>query len=224
MPPDPDIQDQMLELIYGLLADNEAERLRAKIGSDAELARLYEQVRETAAILGDAARLQSPRLVLARPPAVAPAGGEPPPAWRIVEAAGPPPWSRGAYWAVTAAASILILPLRLWLEPASCTNGRLEWRTAAAARDGAIVDPREGRSTLHDFHPLGHGAADSRQSQFCRGFTCRFAPLGPHEQTDEAGKLEVTIPADLDLPRRSGWKSSRIPGKPASRPKAACLS
>lgn len=200
MPPDPDIQDQMLELIYGLLADNEAERLRAKIGSDAELARLYEQVRETAAILGDAARLQSPRLVLARPPAVAPASGEPPPAWRIVEAAGPPPWSRGAYWAVTAAASILILLSAFgWsqhrAQTADSSGEQLRLRVTGPSLIHAKVDQRYTISTLSVT-----GRPIPAKVSFAVVSPAGSRLLAHTEQTDEAGKLEVTIPADLDLP------------------------
>ncbi len=200
MPPDPDIQDQMLELIYGLLADNEAERLRAKIGSDAELARLYEQVRETAAILGDAARLQSPKLVLSQPPAGAPAGGEPPAAWRIVEAAGPPPWSRGAYWAVTAAASILILLSAFgWsqhrAQTADSSGEQLRLRVTGPSLIHAKVDQRYTISTLSVT-----GRPIPAKVSFAVVSPAGSRLLAHTEQTDEAGKLEVTIPADLDLP------------------------
>ena len=200
MPPDPDIQDRMLELIYGLLADNEAERFRTEIGSDAELARLYEQLRETAAILGDAARLQSPRLAFARPPAAAPAGDEPPPAWRIVEAADPPPWSRGAYWAVTAAATVLILLSAFgWnrhrAQTADASGEQLRLRVTGPALIHAKVDQRYTVSTLS-----ATGRPIPAKVSFALVSPAGSRLLAHTEQTDEGGKLQVTIPAELDLP------------------------
>ena len=212
MPPDPDIQDQMLELIYGLLADNEAERLRAKIGSDAELARLYEQVRETAAILGDAARLQSPRLVLAQPPAVAPAGGEPPPAWRIVEAAGPPPWSRGLLGRHRAASILILLSAFGWSQHRAQTADRVansQLRVTGPSLIHAKVDQRYTISTLSVT-----GRPIPAKVSFAVVSPAGSRLLAHTEQTDEAGKLSRPSPPIWTCPRRSGWKSSPIPESP----------
>lgn len=195
----PEMRDQLLELIFGLLADEQAAELRARIAADAELARAYEEVRETAAVLGEAARLQSPRIALARPATGTPADIAPPSASRSAET-GPPPWSRGAHWFVAAASGVLfLLSLVGWNQHRSRTadsgGEQLRLRVMGPSLIQAEVDNRYTVTTTS-----AAGRPVPAKVSFALVSPAGARLLGHTEETDKDGRLEVTISADLDLP------------------------
>ena len=73
---DPETQKRLLDLVYDLLPEEEADELRRQIDSDAELARAYEEARQSSRLFAEAARLESPKIAWKRPP-VAPAAPRP---------------------------------------------------------------------------------------------------------------------------------------------------
>ncbi|MCR4413388.1 MAG: hypothetical protein NUV77_13290, partial [Thermoguttaceae bacterium] len=112
---DPETRQRLLELIYGLLAEDEAAALRGRIEADPDLARAYAVAEATAALFAEAARLDAPPVPLRRPekPVAVPFAGPPEqatpkPAAPRTAVARRPERIRWANWAVGVSAAIVL--------------------------------------------------------------------------------------------------------------------
>ena len=63
----PELHQQLFELAYGLLPDEEAAELRARLAADPLLAESWRQVERQRELLSRAARLEQPAIDLQRP-------------------------------------------------------------------------------------------------------------------------------------------------------------
>ena len=206
MSPDPKTRQRLLELTYDLLPEREAAELRDRIASEPELAEAHAQARRTAELLAEAARLQAPRIKLPKVPedtmSVQPesdsTGERPRPAARS-NARHAAPWARGANWAVGVTAGVLLL-LALgsyWWhrqDLAAIASEQIRLMVTGPARLEAGVANRYTITTT-----AVTGDAMPSQIEFALyGDGTRL--LGHKEMTDESGRLEVTVPADMALP------------------------
>jgi len=109
MSDDPTPQDRLLDLVFGLLPDDEADQLRAEIEKDPALAEAYAAAQADAELMGEAAKLQSPPIALTRPEPNGRSGATT--AEPLPTTTGPElmPWSRWAQWSLVAAASLLVV-------------------------------------------------------------------------------------------------------------------
>jgi len=103
-----DLEQQIWELIYGLLPENEADDLNRQITSDPDTARLYAEVRLQVDVLAEAAQLHEPQLSLARPPAAAAEPSTEASDDVSVRTRPLPAAARVANWAVGLAAALLL--------------------------------------------------------------------------------------------------------------------
>lgn len=193
-------RDRLLELVFGLLPEGEADKLRAEIEEDAALAEAYAAIKADAELMGEGAKLQSPRIVLSRPD---PNGRENGPASVAPPATPGPdlaPWSRWAQWGLVAAASLLILFSMIgWSQRRSLLAGvgadQLRLQVTGPSQLQSSVDNRylitttsvTGRPVSANVHFAVYSADGTRL-------------LGHTEKTTGDGTLQVFIPADVELP------------------------
>ena len=200
MSDDPNQQDRLLELIFGLLPEDEASELRAEIEKDAALAEAYADAQADVELMGEAAKLQSPRIVLSDPEPNGHSGDTTP---------GPPytargpeitPWSRWAQWGLVAAASLLVLlSLVGWAQRRSQLAGvgadRLRLQVTGPSQLQQSVDSRFSIATT-----TATGRPVSASIHFAVYSPDGDRLLGHTEKTGDDGTLQLDIPADLQLP------------------------
>ena len=206
---DPELRQRLLELIYGLLPEDEAAALGSQVAAEEELAQADAEAQETAALLRAAARRDAPPIRLGRPtqpvaaPQVSPRPAEP----ARPKAAGRPggpvqaAWARRANWVVGLAAGILlVISVGGYFyqsgQLADIAAEHLRLRVTGPSRlQGGVPY----RYTINTATVTGNPLA--AQIEFAL-----YAPDGtpimpPHkEKADEQGLLAVTIPAGLELP------------------------
>jgi len=209
MPIDPQMHQQLLELIYELLPAEEAAALGGQIAQDEELAGAYAEARRRAGLIGEALRRKADPIRLPRPalpapvPSVLPAAAEPaaPRTAPIrAKASARASQARWAGWVVGLAAGILLaisvggyLFHRGQLADIAADHLRLRLMGPARLQAGA-ANRYAIRTTSVTGSPLG------AQIDFAL-----YAPDGTllmahQEKADGDGSLVVTVPGDLPLP------------------------
>src|SRR5687768_16505314 len=108
-----ELEQQLWELEYGLLSEEEAVALRDQIASDPELAQLHQRVRSNSSLVAQAAKIDAPRIKLRIPRSeeeAAPIGSSAAgaPAARTASTAYSLRIRRGANWSLSIATSLLI--------------------------------------------------------------------------------------------------------------------
>lgn len=196
MPLDSATRQQLLELVYDLLDDEQAALLRRRIESEPELAAAWAEARRTAALFADAARVESPKVELRRIERVAAAATvRARPARDRVS-----PWTRGANWAVSLAATILLaFSLGGYFyhrhELGSLAAGHLRLLVTGPDRleAGATNTYTVATSTVTGA-PLPAKIEVALYSPDGRRL------LRQEEQTNDEGRLRVSVPARMNLP------------------------
>ncbi len=197
MTQEPNPQDRLLELIFGLLPEDEADELRAEIEKDGVLAKAFAEAQATAQLMGEAARLQSPRIPLIRPepngrPVAGPAS--------VVSGPESAPWSGWAQWGLMTAASLLVLAAfvgwtrhRSHLVGAGVNHLRLQ-----------VTGPSELQESIDNRYTITTTTLTGRPLSANVHFAAYSAEgtklLGHTEKTGNDGTLRVDIPADPELP------------------------
>ncbi|NLS92879.1 MAG: hypothetical protein GXX96_12060 [Planctomycetaceae bacterium] len=214
MADDPNLQDRLLGLIFGLLPEDEAEALRAEIERDHALAEACAEAQAIAEVMGEAARLQSPRIPLARPQpngrqATATVSAEPAP-----ERA---PWTPWAQWGVVAAASLLIVAaLAGWAQQrsrvAGVGGGQLRLQVTGPSQLLKSVNHRYSITTTT---LAGHPVSADVHFMVCSPEGTRL--LAHTEKTGSEGTLQVEVPADPQLPDAVQIEVEAGRGKPRQR-------
>jgi hypothetical protein len=101
------LEQQIWELVYDLLPEDEAEQLRQRVCSDPQLARLYADVKLKSQLVAEATRIQGPRQVLSRPDRGTRAGVR-----SAFRGSASSPWVHrirdAAPWLIAAAAALLL--------------------------------------------------------------------------------------------------------------------
>lgn len=201
MSDDPNQKDRLLELVFGLLPEDETDKLRAEIEEDAALAEACAAAKADAELMGEAAKLQSPRIVLSRPDPNGREGGGPasvpPPTTPGPELA---PWSRWAQWALVAAASLLVLlSLVGWSQRRSLLAG-----AGADQLRLQVTGPSEVQGSVDNRYLITTTTVTGRPVSANVHFAVYSADgtqlLGHTEKTTDDGTLQVDIPADVELP------------------------
>jgi len=199
---DPEIRRRLLELVYDLLDEEEAVELRASIEADPELAEAYAEAESVSRLFSEAARLETAKIELRRPERAAEARSEAVPAKPPVRPTVTPgaPWGRGANWVVGLAAAILLLIsfggyLYHRAQLADIAAGHLRLRVTGPGELHAGVANRFSVTTTSVA-----GTPIQSRIQFAL-----FSPEGQQlmahiEQTDEEGRLEITIRANQSVP------------------------
>jgi len=203
----------LLELAYDVLPEDEAIGLRERIKTDPELAKAYGKAQQTAALLQEAARLQTAPIEL-KPPDSATVGLETFPrsprkrgphaqtrARGSSKRHAPPPWNRVATWITwAAAASLLLCSLTSYwyhrgqLADISAEHLRLTVTGPARVRPGVASQYAVITSAVT-------GDPVSAQIEFTLSSPDgQQLLMGHKEQTDEDGFLLVTIPAEAPIP------------------------
>ena len=212
---EPEMRQRLLELVYDLLSEDEAAQLRQQIESDPELARAYEEAQATSRLMGEAARVQSPRLELKRPEPEKAEGARTAPAPDVsrskaaVRAEGAAAGSRGgwAQWTVSIAAGILLM-LSL--------GGYLYHRNQLAAIAGehlrlVVNGPSTLQAGLDNRFTVTTSTVTGVPVAKAQVELALYTPqqkrlVSWKDETDEEGRLEVIVPADLELPDRAELK------------------
>lgn len=199
---DHDLQSRMLEMIFGLLPEEEAEALRGKIEKDPALAKAYSEAKETTELMGEATKLVSPRIVLSRPEPSArsrPALVESPAQQGSAET---PPWDRWGQWVIVIAASLLLAVSVLgWTRSRSHLAGgdsdSLRLLVTGPSQIQASVDNRYSVTTT-----TAAGRPVSANVHFALYSPEGEQILGHTEKTDEkSGTLQIDVPAGDTFPR-----------------------
>ena len=206
MPVDSDTRRRLLELVYDLLGDDEATELRSQIDASEELARAYAEARSTSELLGEAARLESSKIALARPaePSTPPVDA-PRPKVRTragVDVRGS--WTRGANWTVGTAAGILLTILSFgWFfdrtQLADIAAGHVRLRVTGPAQLQAGAENEYWiTTTTVTGEPI---ETKIRFALFTPDGTQRL--MSHTEKTGADGRLRVAVQADLTLVREA---------------------
>ena len=196
---DPETRQQLLELVYGLLGDEETAELQLRIASDPELAGAHSEALEMAGVFSDAAKLELPRISLTRPTAEEPPAKPSPPKGRAMQTGSGKPWAGGANWAVSAAAAILMIVSTFgWFyhrsQLADIAAGHLRLR---------VTGPAELQAGVENEYLVTTASITGKPVEAKVRFAL-FSPdgdrlMGHTEQTDEKGRLRIAVPADLSL-------------------------
>jgi len=195
-------RQRLLELVYDLLPPSEAAELRERIGADPELARAYAEAQGTMDLFAEAARQKEPKMALRRPEKAMSTTSPSPRPQAAVKAAGisPSPWARGANWAVGLAAAVLLMVSiggyayhREQLKEIAAEHMRLQVTGPAAFQAGlpAEFTVLTTSVTGQPMPALVEFALYSPQGDQLRG---------QKEMTDDDGRLQVVIPANMALP------------------------
>lgn len=204
MPVDPVTRQQLLELIYDLLAEPQAAELRRQIQSDPELAEAYAEARRTAGLLGDAARLEAPKVDLRR-------AQRTPEVARGRSARGrSSPWARGANWAVSVAAAVLLafslggyFYHRQELADLAANHIRLLATGPSRLQSGMANTYTVDASTVT-------GAPIATKVQLALYSPSGQPLLRQEEDTDAQGRAQVSVPANLALPAAARLEVSAV--------------
>jgi len=205
----------LLEFIYDLLPDNEAAALSSQITSDPDVARAYAEVRQQADVLAAAAKIEGPLVQLRRPAEqnTAPAGGREPPSGRAesMQTTAAPwvsPWARAANWFVGLAATLLIGTVcYVYVRSDSPINPRAvaSAESELAERHLRLVVTGPGRlqaDTTNYFTvatSAANGAPLSAEVEYVVYSPAGKPLLEEEAQTDEEGRLQITLPRELGL-------------------------
>ena len=196
---DADMRQRLLELVYGLLPDEEAAALRAKIATDPELARAYAEAASEARLFAKAACLEAPKIELRRPAKPAPAAEAARPKAARTNGAGRRPLVRAADWMVSLTAALL---LAISVGGYLYNRGELADIAAENLRLMVVGPARLCPGVAQEYAittTSATGEPVSAQIEFAF-----YAPAGErmkHQQkTDEEGRLRVAIPADRIVP------------------------
>jgi len=214
--PDTETQRRLLELVYGLLPDDEASQWQSRAGAEKDLAEAHAEAETQARHLAKAAQIRTSTIALKRPPPVTPPKAKPAPkanfkksraAVAARRAAAAAPWVRAAHWLVGLAATALILfslggyayhstqmadlsagHLRLQVIGPACPSPEVDnfYAVITSAVDG---DPLVTQVEFSLFEPDG-----------------RTLLMGHQEKTDETGYLLIGIPAGTPLASGSRLK------------------
>ncbi|MHC4178641.1 MAG: MG2 domain-containing protein, partial [Planctomycetota bacterium] len=213
---DSQTRQRLLELVYDLLPDPEAAELRRQIDADEEVARAYAEAQDTANLLAQAARLSAPKVELKLPEQLmsTPTDSSPPQA--AVRASWPARTSRarGASWAMLAAAVLLLLlpsAGSYWWHKEELD--RIAGKHLRLMVTGPAILPVgvDARYTVNTTAITGAPMpAEVELALYC--------PDGKrlHDQkgkSDRDGRLEVTIPAEVDVPSGAKMKVVATSGK-----------
>jgi len=211
-------RQRLLELIYELLPEEEAAELRRRIDAEPELAAAYDEARAAAELFGEAARLPTEPIQLKRPESAMSTASEPPRPKPALKANGPvaPVWARVANWVVGLAAAILLLMSAggYWyhlgqLRELAAQNMRLRVTGPATIQAGADNTYRIDTTAI-----TGQGMPAEIE----------FAVYSPDDKrllwhkdtTGDDGRLEVAVPADMELPDRAVLKVAARRADPAT--------
>ena len=200
---DSQTRQRLLELVYDLLPEAEAAELRRQIDADPQLARAYAEARDTASLLARAARLPAPKVELERPEETMSTPTDSSLPQTAIRVEGPARRSRSqvAGWAVLAASVLLLLLPSVgayWWHKEELDRiaaGHLRLMVTGPATLPAGVDAKYTVRTT-----AITGAAVPAEVELAL-----LAPDGKQlhahkEKADRSGKLEVTIPAEVDVP------------------------
>jgi hypothetical protein len=197
MPVDPVTRQQLLELIYDLLPEPQAAELRRRLDTEPELAEAYAEARRTAGLLADAARLEAPKVDLRRAQRAVSA----PEAARGRPVRGrSSPWARGANWAVSIAATVLLA-----FSLGGYFYHHQELADLAANHIRLLVT---GPSRLQPGMPNTYAIAATSVTGAPIATKIQLALYAPdgkpllrqEEDTDAHGQARVRVRADLTLP------------------------
>lgn len=207
MPVDSETRQRLWELLYDLLTEEEAAKLRARIESDPETAQAYAEVHEQAKLIAEAARLELPPLDLHRPSDLSPrstlAEDRSLRAMPSPVRAGPSAAGGVSGWLVTLAAALLLAVSlggyfyhRQQLSEIAADHLRLRMTGPARLQAGAVNEFSIATTTV-----TGEPVSEAVE------FALRSADemrrlLANREHTNQAGLLNVSIPPDMDLPSR----------------------
>jgi len=210
MPVDPKTRERLLELVYEVLPEDEAAELRRRIEREPELAQAYAEARRTADRLAEGAKLVHPSIPLRREPArqetamnTTPSAS-PTPARPQGNGPAPPrrtkPGRRAATWLVAAAAAVLVL----------LSGGSFWWHHEQIARLATsqlrlvVTGPPRFQMGMPNRYAVRTTGVTGQPMPSNIELTV-YSPDGKailqqQDETDEEGRLAVTIPAKLDVP------------------------
>ncbi|MHB8900975.1 MAG: hypothetical protein ACYC6Y_19685, partial [Thermoguttaceae bacterium] len=193
---------RLLELFFGLLPEEEAERMRGDIARDAVLAEELARVEAEANLMGEAARVAAPRISLGRPELAVHSRNGAVDSSRSQPGLESAPWSPWAQWGIVIAAAVLVsVSLAGWARnrpgPLESASDRLRLQVTGPSRIQAGFENRywitnttlTGRPIEANVHFALHAPGGERL-------------LGHTEKTGPEGTLEILVPADLRLPER----------------------
>ncbi|MBN1911937.1 MAG: hypothetical protein JW818_19605 [Pirellulales bacterium] len=204
---DPKTRQQLLELVYDLLAEDEAAELTARIEADPELAQAYAEAQRTARVLAEGAKVVTPPVPLKRPEAImskpTPASTSTSPSKKPkpVAAANGADRSRGRglTWTVGTVAAVLLLISAgsYWWHHAQLSelaSAQLRLVVAGPARyQAGMTNQYTIRTTGVTGDPMPSGVT-----------LVLYAPDGKellrqNDETDDQGQLTVTLPPNLNV-------------------------
>jgi anti-sigma factor RsiW len=198
---DPQARQQLLELVYGLLPESEAEELRARIAADPELQQAYADAQATSSLLADAARLKAPKLDpkrLGRVAAATPA--RPTPGVRRGD-------RHRSYWAVRAGWTVgLSAAVLLAASLGGYFYHRHQFAELAAAHLRLLVTGparlQAGAANSYTINTsLVTGEPVGAQVEFAVYSPQNKAILRQEERTDpKTGTLQWALPANVQVP------------------------
>jgi len=209
-----ELRQQLLELVYDLLGEEETAELRRRIDTDPEVARQYAEVRDASRLLAEAARLDAPAVPLQAPTAeTAPklvAAAAPLPTTSVPTAVVTPasavelaPMARGVNILIAVAASLLFLLsvgsyVYRQTELASAVDGHVRLVVTGPARLQANVENQYMISTRATSGaplpcPVEYTVSSPTGETLVRG----------KARTDAEGKFLVKIPGDKPLSTNS---------------------
>ncbi|NUQ65964.1 MAG: hypothetical protein HUU20_26180, partial [Pirellulales bacterium] len=206
---DPQLRQQLLELVYEVLPEDDATPLRARIGSEAEIAQAYAEAQTTAAVLASAARLEEPEIRWKRPDSIAPAASPrsvPSVSQKALTRPAAPLrryWGRMTNWVVGLSAAVL---LAISLGGYFFHRGHLADIAADHLRL-RVVGPSQLYRGVANRYTMATTSVTGRPVS-AQVELALYSPTGDQlmvhkEKTDQDGQLQVVVPADFNLPREA---------------------
>jgi hypothetical protein len=212
---DSQTRQRLLELVYDLLPDAEAAELRRQIDADEEVARAYAEAQDTAKLLARAASLPAPKVKLEPPEGImsTPSDSSLPKAAVLTNGPARRSRSQVAGWAALAATVLLLLPsvgCYWWYRKGfdRIAGGHLRLMvTGPATLSGGIAAKYTVHTTAITGDPLP-----------AKVELALYAPDGKRlydhkEMSDQDGRLEITIPADVEVPSGAKLKVVAVHGE-----------
>jgi len=210
-----ELQQQLLEFIYGLLSDDEAARMNERITSDGDVARAYAEARQEADLMAAAARLEQPPVELKRPEEAAVARAEPvAPATAplVTPAPAGSNWTRGANWFIGLATAILVLITGyMYFKPDSPVNslavGSAQQEIADRHLRLVVTGPGRLQADATNYFTVATSTADGTPVDAPVAYAV-YSPTGEplvnqSDATGEDGRLQITLPPSLALKTNS---------------------